>query len=228
MPNGLAIDLEPFRKRTEFIRRADGLTPEAFLDHWHRCHAPLLRPLAGLRGLVLNLVDRARSPGAPYDAVIELWFDPAARDDTDPALAAAIAADRALFMRNEVMRFHTREVVIRPVIAQAGRRRVKRIGLVGRAPQTSRESFFQDWVHQHAPQANEQPGLEGYVLNLLDHEQGPWDGYAELWWTDAQAFEAASLAIRSTVGARLGFFHSHVLLYVDEHEAISPPARLDG
>lgn len=225
--DGSVIRREPLHKRTEFIRRVDGLAPGAFLAGLRR-HASLLRRLPGLRGMVFNAVDRTRSPDAPFDGVIELWLADAAPADRDPALDAALAADRALFMREEILCFHSREVVIRPVIAQAGRRRVKRIGLVGRGPRTTRESFFEDWVHEHAPQANRQPGLEGYVLNLLDDEQAPWDGYAELWWTDAQAFDAASLAIRSTVGARLGFFHSHLLLYVDEYEEMPPPGRIEG
>lgn len=225
-----AIPLEPLLKHTEFIRRAESLAPEAFLGHWRRRHAPLLRRTPGLRGLVFNIVDRERSPDAPYDGVVELWLDDPAGDSAadgaaDPTLAEALAADRMLFMRDDVLRFTTREVVIRPVIAQAGRLRVKRIGLVGRSPHTSRERFVQDWVHEHAPQANRQPGMEGYVLNLLEEELPPWNGYAELWWTDAAAFEAASLAIRSTVGARLGFFHSHLLLYVREYEDIPPPGR---
>lgn len=221
------IRLEPLLKRTEFIRRAAGLTHEAFVDHWRLHRAPLLRCLPGLRGLAFNIVDRARSPDAPYDAVVEHWIDDAA-GAAHPVLIASLAADQALFMRDDALRFSSREVVVRPVIAQAGRRRVKRIGLVGRGPTTSREEFFADWVHEHAPQANRQPGLEGYVLNLLDHEQAPWDGYAELWWTDAEAFETASLAIRDTVGARLGFFHSHMLLYVDEYEDMPPPGRTGG
>lgn len=221
-----AIPLEPLLKHTTFIRRADGLAPEALLDHWRQRHAPLLRRVPRLRGLVFNIVDRERSPDAPYDSVIELWLDDSAT--ADPVLAETLAADRAAFMGEDALRFTTREAVVRPVIAQADRRRVKRIGLVGRGPAISQERFLQDWVHEHAPQANRQPGLEGYVLNLLEEEQPPWNGYAELWWTDAAAFEAASLAIRSTVGARLGFFHSHLLLYVHEYEDIPPPGRRAG
>jgi uncharacterized protein (TIGR02118 family) len=220
-------------KCTQFMRRAAGLRPEAMLDHWQRHRAPLVRQLAGLTGLTFNTVDRSRSPDAPYDAVLEMWFASAAAyahavNIADPDLTEALAADRPSFMQSEFMGVFTREVIVRPVPPQAKRARAKRIGLVGRQPGMSREQFFKDWVERHAPEADRQPGLEGYVLNLLEQDRlfdSPWDGYAELWWTDWAAFEEGSRAIRSSVGARLGFFHSHLLLYLDEHEEIAPPGR---
>ncbi|MCM8732046.1 EthD family reductase [Hephaestia sp. GCM10023244] len=223
----------PHFKCTQFIRRAPSLSAEALLDHWHQHRAPLLRRLPGLTGLTFNTVNRQRSPDAPYDAVIELWFANAAAyahavDAADPDLIDALARDRPAFIQDDFLGLFSREVIVRPVPPQAGRPRAKRIGLVGRQPGTPRDRFFDEWVHHHAPAADSQPGLEGYVLNLRAQDRfldAPWDGYAELWWPDWDAFEAASRAIRSSVGARLGFFHSHLLLYLDEHEEIAPPGR---
>jgi len=220
-------------KCTQFIRCAPSLRSDALVDHWREQRAPLLRRLPGLNGLTFNRVDRRRSPDAPYDAVVELWFASAAAyrhavDGADPDLIAALAADRPKFMQDDFLGIFSREIVVRPVPPQAGRRRAKRIGLVGRQPGMNRDTFFHDWIHRHAPEADAQPGLEGYVLNLREQDRfldSPWDGYAELWWPDWDAFEHASLAIRGTVGGRLGFFHSHLLLYLEEHEDVVPPGR---
>lgn len=223
----------PLFKCTQFVRRAPALRPEALLDHWRRHRAPLLRRLTGLRGLTFNSVNRERSPDVPYDAVIELWFASAeayahAVNAADPDLVETLAADRPKFIEADFLGIFSSEVVVRPVPPQAGRPRAKRIGLVGRQPGMRRDQFFDDWIRRHAPEADRQPGLEGYVLNLREQDRFldcPWDGFAELWWHDWDAFEAASRAIRGTVGARLGFFHSHLLLYLDEHEEIAPPGR---
>tara|TARA_Y100000815_G_scaffold235197_1_gene227709 strand:- start:2713 stop:3480 length:768 start_codon:yes stop_codon:yes gene_type:complete len=217
-------------KCTEFVRRAPGLAPEAFLEHWQRHRAPLVRLLPGLVGLTFNLIDSDRSPDAPYDGVIELWFADAAAygaavNGAAPELVEALATDRPAFIQNDFLGLFSHEAIIRPASPQSGKQRVKRIGLVGRQPGMNRQQFFEDWVHEHAPQANRQPGLEGYILNLVAGDRfldSPWDGYAELWWTDAQAFDEASRAIRATVGRRLGFFHSHLLLYLREYEELVP------
>jgi hypothetical protein len=92
-------------------------------------------------------------------------------------------------------------------------------------PQTQ---FFHDWVEEHAPPVDRQPGLERYVLNLLTRDREldmPWDGYAELWWTDWDAYESgrAHIRERNDLNQRLGFFHAHELLLVEEHVALEPP-----
>jgi len=217
-------------KCTEFLRRAPGLTIDAFEAHWRSERAPLMRALPGLAGLTFNLVDGARSPNAPYDGVIELWFADErayghAFDDGDPRLLEALAIDAPRFAAGSPMGFFTREVAIRPFDPRTPRGQAKRIGLVGRQPGTSLPRFFKAWVEQHAQDAANQPGLVAYILNLRSGPRlpdVPWDGYAELWWADWEAFAGASRAIAATVNARLGFFHAHQLLYVQEQVELAP------
>jgi uncharacterized protein (TIGR02118 family) len=67
-------------------RRAD-LSPEAFQQHMHETHLPLVAKLPGLRRLVLNWVlPDPNQPPPAYDAVSEDWFEDAA------ALGAALAS----------------------------------------------------------------------------------------------------------------------------------------
>lgn len=62
-------------KRLGILRRKDGLSHEAFVDHWLNTHAALCVKLPGLRRYCVNLVDRARFPHFDYDGFSELWFD---------------------------------------------------------------------------------------------------------------------------------------------------------
>jgi len=218
-------------KCTEFVRRARGSTPDAFLAHWLNKRAPLLLDLKGLRGLSFNRVIPDRSPDAAYDGVIEMRFaDEAAYREAfgqaDDKAIAALAEDWPRFATGDPMGLFTREHPVRVPATPPGI--AKRIGLVGRNPAMSEQRFFHEWQTVHAPEAAEQPGLTGYVLNLrtgLRLPDLPWDGYAALWWADWPAFEAARQTIRAAVGARLGFFHAHHILYVEEHVARRPEGR---
>src|SRR4029450_13349795 len=59
-------------------RRAD-MSPEAFKQHMHEPHLPLVAKLPGLRRLVLNWVlPDPNQPPPAYDAVSEDLFDDAA------------------------------------------------------------------------------------------------------------------------------------------------------
>jgi uncharacterized protein (TIGR02118 family) len=56
------------------------------------------------------------------------------------------------------------------------------MGLVRRRDGQTRADFQEAWRQDHAPIANESYRLRRYILNLADAPQGPWDGYAEMWW----------------------------------------------
>jgi hypothetical protein len=222
----------PF-KCTTFIRRARTLAPAAFLPMWRERRAPMLQRLPGLTGLVFNLVDHVRSPETTYDAAVEHWFESEAAyaqavNDAPAEITSALAANAADFMQPQVTTLFTREVSIRAQPPGRAASRAKRIGLVGRRPEMPQTQFFHDWVEEHAPPVDRQPGLERYVLNLLTRDREldmPWDGYAELWWTDWDAYESgrAHIRERNDLNQRLGFFHAHELLLVEEHVALEPP-----
>ena len=64
-----------FTKRLGILRRKEGITPEAFANHWLHKHAALCAVLPGLRRYSVNFVDRERFPKFGYDGFSELWFD---------------------------------------------------------------------------------------------------------------------------------------------------------
>ncbi len=60
-----------------WLRRKDGMSAEAFADHWLRAHAPIARDgFEHLRGYAVHLVTRVpEGQEAPYDGVAELIWD---------------------------------------------------------------------------------------------------------------------------------------------------------
>ena len=62
--------------RISFVKRAAGLSPEEFADHWANVHAPLARVHhSGLARYVQNVVVEKLSPDAPdVDGIAELGF----------------------------------------------------------------------------------------------------------------------------------------------------------
>lgn len=64
-----------YTKRLGILRKKEGMTHEAFVQHWTTTHATLCTKLPKLRRYSINLVDRKRFPKFGYDGFSELWFD---------------------------------------------------------------------------------------------------------------------------------------------------------
>lgn len=58
-----------------FITRKQGQSFADFIQHWEQVHSRIALQLPGLRGYVLNPIDRQRYPDSPVDGFSELWFD---------------------------------------------------------------------------------------------------------------------------------------------------------
>ncbi|HCI6506985.1 TPA: EthD family reductase [Klebsiella quasipneumoniae subsp. quasipneumoniae] len=48
---------------------------EEFVNYWDNVHTAIALQLPGLRGYVLNPIDREKYPDSPIDGFSELWFD---------------------------------------------------------------------------------------------------------------------------------------------------------
>jgi uncharacterized protein (TIGR02118 family) len=86
-------------KRISLVRRKDGLSVEAFVEHWLGPHAEIIRTMPGLRGYRVDVITDWLGDEERWDGVGELWFD--TREDLDAAFAAVadeLAADRASFL----------------------------------------------------------------------------------------------------------------------------------
>ncbi len=70
---------------------------------------------------------------------------------------------------------------------------LKMVFLINRRPDMEAEDFRRYWKETHAPIAAKLPGLRKYVQNYFaaapDGPPPMYDGFAELWWDDAEAME---------------------------------------
>lgn len=55
---------------------------------------------------------------------------------------------------------------------------IRRLSLVRKRPELSREEFLALWTGEHVELAKRLPGLRGYAIHLLDGEDPPYDGIA--------------------------------------------------
>jgi uncharacterized protein (TIGR02118 family) len=55
---------------------------------------------------------------------------------------------------------------------------IRRLSLVRKRPELSREEFLARWTGEHVEIAKQLPGLNGYVIHVLDGESPPYDGIA--------------------------------------------------
>lgn len=62
-------------KHVGFITRKQDQSFEEFVTHWNEVHTAIALRLPGLRGYVLNPIDREKYPDSPVDGFSELWFD---------------------------------------------------------------------------------------------------------------------------------------------------------
>ena len=62
-------------KHVGFLTRKKGQSFEDFVKHWEDVHTAITLKLPGLRGYVLNPIDREKYPDSPVDGFSELWFD---------------------------------------------------------------------------------------------------------------------------------------------------------
>ena len=67
----------------------------------------------------------------------------------------------------------------------------KAIILLTRAQGSTPGDFRSWWLDRHAPLARQLPGVRRIVFNVVESDDAPCDGIAELWFDDRAAFDAA-------------------------------------
>ncbi len=81
---------------------------------------------------------------------------------------------------------------------------IKVITLLKRKPGLSLEEFYRYWRENHAPLAlQDNPQMTGYVQNhglILPEGEQAYDGVAETYWPDMDAFQAAVEVLQSEAG----------------------------
>jgi uncharacterized protein (TIGR02118 family) len=106
-------------KSLSLLTRKDGISHEAFMDHWLNVHAPLVRAVPEVRRYVLSLIgaqpDRADVPTLPIevDCIAELWYHDVAameRAAKSPAMQR-VRADGAEYL-GRIKTFITEEKIV--------------------------------------------------------------------------------------------------------------------
>jgi uncharacterized protein (TIGR02118 family) len=102
-------------KRISLVARKEGMSAEAFRQHWMGPHAAIVRQLQNLRGLRFNPVI---DPSAgEWDGIGELWFDSVAAAQSafqaEP-VRSLLAEDRPKFLGRNQVYFVTEHTVIAP------------------------------------------------------------------------------------------------------------------
>lgn len=96
-------------KHVGLLVRKKDMSFEDFIQYWNETHTAIALQLPGLRGYVLNPIDREKYPDSPIDGFSELWFD--SIDDAinafnSPAGKAAYA-DVSNFIENAAITYVT-------------------------------------------------------------------------------------------------------------------------
>lgn len=187
--------------RTGVIRKKEGLTTEAFRQHWIETHGPLIAKIPGLRRYEQNHVVDAPQRGifkhrAPHviDGYSQLWFDDIEsmqRAMTSDAWKAG-GEDANRFIGSFKLTLVEQNVI---VPAPIGKPLVKRMSTLKRREHLNPEQFREEWAGTHAMLVQRLPQVRGYAQDVVIRPAGehgvasyadlPVDGFVELWFDSA-------------------------------------------
>jgi uncharacterized protein (TIGR02118 family) len=106
---------------------------------------------------------------------------------------------------------------------------IKRVSLVRRKPELSREEFLEHWMGPHAEIVRQLPGLRGLRFGVVERwspEEAAWDGVGELWFDTLESAEQAFATepyLSMLVADRRMFLGEAQSCFVEEHTVVQPP-----
>jgi EthD domain len=185
------------------IPQRGDISREEFHSHWISPHGEMACGIDTLQRYVQCHRLRPGIPGLPeadYEGIAEVWFtdvDTAAAMGEHPVYAERVHPDEANFIDEERLAFvFADEHVIRDGASiETSTPVVKAHLLLRRASQSSREEFAAAMAAADEAAAAAFPAAIRIVRSEARPESyaegdPPADGFAELWWTDRDAFEA--------------------------------------
>jgi uncharacterized protein (TIGR02118 family) len=107
---------------------------------------------------------------------------------------------------------------------------IKRVSLVRRRRELSREQFLEHWMGAHAEIVRQLPGVRGLRFGAVEEwspAEAGWDGVGEVWFDSVEAAQAAFATepYHSLLADdRKLLFSETQACFVTEHTAIAPPA----
>ena len=187
-----------------FLPKRPDLSDEQFRRHWHDVHAPLLHQVPAIRRYIQAHRLAASSnyfDPVPYCGIAEVWFDDLATAihfPNNPEYLGGPHIDEPNFVdKTGLVAISTEEhVVVAGDDNPATLGGVKSMFLVKRKQGMNVADFRSYWKEQHAPLVTDTPGLRRYVqshtaLETYDAGDPVFDGVAELWWKDLNAFDSS-------------------------------------
>ncbi len=192
-------------RHAAFLVRKDGMSHEAFTEHWQTEHTPIAREI---EGVVRYLTTTPLSPDdAEFDGIADLYFDDLgalhdalgsegdrdydptremaarAREDVDDFLAVT---ERPRLIGEETVRFEATDGLT-PAAAP-----YRRSILLTRREDMTHDDFRDYWLDEHAPLVAEMPGVVGYTTTLpTEPDHAEFDGVADLYFEDRDAMLAS-------------------------------------
>jgi uncharacterized protein (TIGR02118 family) len=106
---------------------------------------------------------------------------------------------------------------------------IKRVSLVRRKPEMTREAFIAHWMGPHAEIVKQLPGLRGLRFGVVQRwtpDDAAWDGIGELWFDSIEAADKAFAAephASRLKADRAKFLGEAQAAFVEEHTAVPPP-----
>jgi uncharacterized protein (TIGR02118 family) len=100
---------------------------------------------------------------------------------------------------------------------------IRRLSLVRKRPELSREEFLARWTGEHVEIAKRLPGLRGYVIHLLDGDDLPYDGIAITTFDSREDAERAFAVPELAEGLRRtrdDFAASVEVYFTEEHVVV--------
>jgi len=100
----------------------------------------------------------------------------------------------------------------------------KLFGILKRPEGVSLEKFHQWWLEEHATLVKRFPGLKKYTINLATNGDQRYDGVAEVWFENKEAFEKIFSSPEGQAARQSATSHSGeiVILFTEEY------AQVDG
>jgi len=194
------------------ITRKDGLSRQAFSDHWRNVHAPLASTIPGIRRYVQNHTPPIVSKNPPYDGIVEIWLDDAAAAKAafdSPEYRTGAYVDEPNFVNlKRVTRLRTHDYVMLagdPIGKDDAL--IKRVSFIKRRPGMSPEEFSRYWREVHGPLALDLPGMCRYVQchvvpSAYDKGEPAYDGVAQIWFETMADLHYALNSSAYTQGAQ--------------------------
>ena len=185
-------------KHIALLVRQDGMSHEAFVDHWQNNHTPIAKEIEGV--VRYQQVLPTQPENAEFDGLAELYFkdleklyralgSEESRDYDAPGGKAREAREDVdnFLAIEERPRFIGEEIVQKDEVDSDTDGLYKHSAFLVRQEGMTHEEFIDHWQNNHTPIAREIEGVVKYNTVIpTDPKHAEFDGVAELYFEDLE------------------------------------------